>query len=111
MRALAFGEPATILRAGPSTYDDYGNSVPGPDTETVVDGCGFGPGSTNEQYQGQDVLTIDANLYMPPGTDVVYTDRIRFRDVEYTIYGQPADFRSPLTGRRGPIVVSLRKVQ
>ena len=104
------GEPATVLRPGPSTTDDYGNDVPGPDTETTYTGCAVWPRVSSEDVQARDQVIYGLYVLFPAGADVLATDRVRVRGQVYQVDGEPGVFHSPLTGTLIGPQVSLTRV-
>lgn len=103
------GESATVLRAGASTTDPYGNEVPGEDTETTYQGCAVWPRVSSEDVQARDQVIDGLYVVFPTGADVVATDRVRVRGDVYLVDGEPGGYRSPLTGTAlGPQVALTR---
>ncbi len=104
------GETVTILRPGPPVEDDYGNDVPGPDTETQVAGCAVWPRTSNEDNQARAQVIEGLNLVAPYGTDIRPHDRVKIGDLIYEVDGDPGDWASPLTGTKAATQVSLTRV-
>lgn len=108
----AHGEDVTFIRAGVKT-DPYSGEPTGLDwdaaTETVVSGCGVALGSTGDSFLvGRNAVDVALTLFVPYGTDVTAQDRALVRGVVYEVYGQPFDWRNPLTGTEAGMQVFLR---
>lgn len=111
MRALPYGETVTIVRPGPPTQDAYGNDVPGPPTEIEVAGAAVAPRTSSEDLNARDQVIVGLTVYLPPGTIVQPTDRMRVRGELYEVEGEPGTYlRSPFTGLAGPVEVASTKV-
>jgi hypothetical protein len=83
-------ETVTILRAGASTEDRYGNSTPGADVRTDVPGCLVAPRLQGDATEGgRQGVIIGATIYLPTGTDIQSSDRLEVRGVEHVIEGEP----------------------
>lgn len=104
------GETATVLRAGPTTRDPYGNDVPGPDTATDYEGCAVWPRISSEDVQARDQVIEGLYVLFPTGADVLSTDRVRVFGTVYLVDGDPGLYRSPLTGTTLGPQVALTKV-
>lgn len=109
------GETVTRIRPGAQTGTDaFGQPVYGSDAETDIDGAMFAPGGSSEPVEvGREAVVTAPTLYFR-GTwpDIVATDRIRVRGVEFAVDGKPADWRDPFgTGGPGGLVVTLKAVE
>jgi hypothetical protein len=107
--SFAFGETVTLGRRFLSGRDGDGNDVYAR-TDITVTGCGFNPGGSTEQVQGQDTVVTVPTLYMPTGTLVLATDTVTVRGQVYEVNGSPNDYSNPLTGWSPGVVVQLRRV-
>lgn len=63
-------------------------------TQTLVEGCMLQPFLTASRMSAEDNVErefsrMQRRLWMPPGTDVLYTDRIVFNGDTYDVWGQP----------------------
>lgn len=109
------GETVTRIRAGAQTGTDaFGQPVYGPDVETTIDGAMFAPGGSSESVEvGREAVVTAPTLYFRAAwPDIVETDRIRVRGVEYDVDGRPADWRDPFgTDGPGGLVVTLKAVE
>lgn len=101
---FAYGEPVTVVRA-PLTTDDYGNQVRdwSNAASTPYQGCAVaggarGNGSTEDLTGDRDVIVSDLIVFMPPGADVLPTDRLEVRGRAYEVVGEPFDWVSPFSG-------------
>ena len=92
---FAAGETVVVVRA--AGRDRNGDQTGSP-VETTVPGCAVWPAGTAEVQQASTQVTADLTVMLPPGTDIVATDQVRVRGQLYRVTGQPADYRSPLTG-------------
>lgn len=111
---FAYGETVTRKRAGVST-DPYS-------TETVADwsldtidiaftGCAvWQEQSTEPVAVRRDEVITWTWVAFQPGADVTATDRLLIRGELYDIFGDPFDWRSPLTGWNPGKVAKCRKV-
>lgn len=110
MPGFPAGETVTIIRPGPPTRDAYGNDVAGPAAELDVPGCAVAPRTSSEDVQARDQVIEGLTVWMPAGTDVRPTDRVRRAGVLYEIDGDAGRWSSPFTGFTGPVQVSLSRV-
>ncbi|GJF06598.1 hypothetical protein [Pseudonocardia sp. D17] len=100
--------PDTVVRCRPGGVDRFGD--PGTETRTEMTGA-FAPVSSSEDHVTRgDTTTSTATLYLPYGSDVVATDVIEIGGRRWHVDGDPAQWSSPLTGRRAVCSVSLRAV-
>lgn len=100
-----FGETVTVIRQIENNRGDRsaGDSF-------LVSGCAVWPPNTGTEIVagGMDVLTFDLTVLMPPGSDVLSTDKVLVRGTLYDVVGQPAEHRSARTGHRAGIELSLK---
>lgn len=108
MRLSFADKTVTILR--PATTLEWGQEVVDWDNpeEIEVPGCTDYALSGVEQVQGVDVVAGCRMLFMPEGTDVRGTDRIRRFGQIWEIIGDPALQESP-TGRISNVEVLLKR--
>lgn len=109
MILFPFGESATLSVRVVTGRDSDGNDVYG-SSDTVVDLCGFDPGLSSEIVGGQDTVTTQPTLYMPPGSVAGHVDTVTVRGVTYDVDGEPTVWRSPFTGWTPGVVVKLKSV-
>ncbi|MFI9237819.1 hypothetical protein [Streptomyces sp. NPDC053079] len=110
MTGFPFGEPVTVLRPGATGRDIYGNDLPGPDAEQLVPGCVIAPaGPPGEVTDGRDTVTEALAVYLPVGTDVRPTDRIRIRGEVFEVHGAVTIHRSPFTGQGAGVHLTARR--
>lgn len=86
--------PHTVTVINPAARNTWGDTQPG-DTTTTVSGCFWQPRATQEQTGGQDIVTADAFLSMPPTADIRATSRVVFQGVTYEVRGQPELHHTP----------------
>lgn len=99
----------TIVRST-ALADRHGDRSGSP-TETPVDGCVWWPSGIGAEvtYQQQSVES-DYDVLMPPGTDVLATDQVRWDDDLYQVVGRPERYLNPFTGTDPGVVVHLKLV-
>lgn len=83
-------DTVTILRG--RSRDDFGD-LHGSDTGTDVTGCSVQPTSASESTDKGELLVINATVYLPPGTDILATDRVQWLGSVYAVDGPPARWR------------------
>lgn len=97
----------TIVR--PVGQDRHGDPLPGDPSETQVSGCSVQPSSTTELTDGRDTVVSLWDLFLPAGTDIRATDRVRFNGELFDVDGDPAPWDDDLA-RAHHIEVRLRRV-
>jgi hypothetical protein len=100
---IPFGETVTVARRTRNSVGDYTDGV----THTVA-GCAVWPTTSTETVGNQDTVIWGLTVLMPPGSDILATDKVTVRSVDYLVNGQPALFASPLTGTQSGIEVLLQ---
>lgn len=103
MPSFPFGETVTVTR---QVQAKHGDKTPGDAHD--VSGCAVWPTTTTETVGGQDTVIWGLTVLMPPGTDVLATDKVALRGVSYDVNGEPALYESPLTGTQSGIEVLLK---
>ena len=96
---MRFRDTVTRLRA-PDVVGPDGATIPG-NWSTVTEGQllkvdyngEFQPISSTEDVVGQQRTESTHKAFLPPGADVLVTDRIRFLGVDYDIDGDPERHR------------------
>lgn len=98
-----FTDELLVRRPG-ATTDRYGDSAEdwsAPVEHTVTD-CKVNPVAGGPEDQGllddREALTRRWVVAAPPDADILSTDRIVWREVEYEVEGEPLVWRSPLGG-------------
>jgi hypothetical protein len=86
--------PHTVTVIQPASRDNWGDTQPG-DTEIDVKGCFWQPRTTSERTTGQDTVTINPWVNMPPSAPILETSRVRFEGVTYEVDGEPALHHTP----------------
>lgn len=103
-----FGETVSLVTRVKSGTDAYGNDIW---TETATDVPGaFVPGGSTEQLQGQDVVTTQPTVLLPPDTSVTAVDAVDVAGQRFEVDGMPNVWTSPLTGRQFGVEVRLKRV-
>lgn len=93
----------TIVERG-TVYPDWDHA-----TELDIDGCSMQPSGTSLSQDGRiQGITDGYTCYLPPGSDVLAGDRIRYNGNVYTINGEPRIWHSP-TGLVSNIVLNLER--
>lgn len=87
----------------------------GAPSEVDIPGCVVWPqdgnaSSSNEKTDGQDTVIIGYAALVPPGTDVLATDQLRWRGQPFDVVGEPAIFTTPFTSTDPGIQISMRRV-
>ena len=101
------GETVTIVR--PAGTDDWGDPIPGSGAETDVAGCMVQPRTSTELNDSRDTVVIGLTVWMPPGTDVLATDRMRVGGREFAVNGEPFRWRD-FSGAEDHVQVELEGV-
>ena len=111
MPDFPYGETVTLLHREVVDEDVDGNDVYG-DVPTPIENVPVWPrdGNGNEQTQGQDMVTVGLAAVLPPGTDPTAYDAVVVYGDRYEITGDPAPYKSPITGTDLGVLISLTKV-
>lgn len=96
-------DAVTILRG--RTRDGFGN-LQGSDTGTEVAGCSVQPTSATESTDRGELTITNLTVYLPPGTDILATDRVRWLGDVYAVNGPPARWNDE-TGAEDHVQVQL----
>lgn len=110
MLAPAATETVTVLRGG---RDRNGDPTGG--SSHTLTGCvvqprdGNGTGG-NELTANQDTVITGLSLWAPADADLLPTDRITYRGLDYDVEGQPGVYRSFVTGAAVGVYAALRRV-
>ncbi len=89
--------PMVIQRAG-STKDRYGNSNidwSHPVSTPVVGWLDTNQRKMQEDGKDRDQTESDGNAFLPPGTDILGTDRLVINGSTYQVFGIPAPVYRP----------------
>lgn len=105
------GEVIEVYRAATTGEDRYGDDVLGFALASTVAGVGFEPGNSNELAVRRDGMTIEATLYLAPGSDVVYQDRVSVRGDMWDVVTEPEVWTNLLTGWDAGVVVGLSRTE
>ena len=107
-----YGETVTRIRLISGDRDEFGDPVDDAETRTEVTGCAVAPRQAGEQIgQGRIAVTSGLTLYVPPGADVLPSDRFEVRGAVWEVEGEPAVWRSPFTGWEPGREVELTRVE
>lgn len=109
---FAYGE--TILvhhRVALDELDDYGVTQYREFT-TAIRGCAVWPQSELEAHDHtRDQTSTTINCAIPPDAPVAVIDAVTWRGRRYEVDADAKYFHSPLTGRTGPTVLNLKRVE
>lgn len=94
--------------------DSYGND------QTIsqsyqVDGCAFVPEQTSESVQGAEEVIANGKLYVQQ-QNLPFPGALQFLDAAiingkiYQVQGETANWESPFTNTKAPLMVNLREV-
>jgi hypothetical protein len=88
---MAFGgNTETVLFRYPARYDTFHQQVTSNQLDTLVEGCLFAPGSTDENDSQAHQVRADATLYAPEDAPVLTArDQVVVRDQVYEVIGFP----------------------
>lgn len=107
-----YGETVTRIRVTPGGRDPYGDPIGDVEEHVDITGCAVAPRQAGEQIgAGRIAVTSGLTVYVPPGADVLPSDRIEVRGVVYEVEGEPAEWRSPFTGWEPGREVQLIRVE
>lgn len=79
----------TVTRLRGRSRDNFGN-LQGSDSELDIGGCSVQPLGGAEQTDRGESVQSNLAVYMPDGSDVVATDRVRWQGSVYAVNGPPA---------------------
>lgn len=84
--------PVTRLRPSDEGVDEYGDRLPGVETESPLPPALFAPGRTSEPVQPGErpVITLPALYWRGHHPDVKASDRIKVMGNVYRVEGEPA---------------------
>lgn len=106
------GETVVRIRLTPGGRDPYGDPIGDVETRTDIAGCAVAPRQAGEQIgQGRIAATSGLTLYVPPGADILPSDRFEVRGTVWEVEGEPAVWRSPFTGWEPGREVVLTRVE
>lgn len=75
--------------------DNFGN-LQGSDDELDIDGCSVQPTASSESTDTGELVITNLTVYLPAGTDLLATDRVRWLGDVYAVDGQPAFWHDDL---------------
>lgn len=104
------GETVTIVRRTESGRDAHGNTTWSSRLIPVA-GCAVWPTGSTEEVQGQDQTSERVTVWFPYGTEVLSTDQVLVRGLEYEVIGLPSAWASPVTATRAGVEVRLERVR
>lgn len=107
----------TVTRIRPAGTDWQGDPA-GSATETDVTGCMVEPAgsqggqasSREANSSGGDTVITTAQLFAPAGTDILATDRVRWRGDVYAVDGKPDKWHDD-TGAEDHVLARLRLLE
>lgn len=105
-----FGSTVTVLRDSPGGTDAYGDPIASTTSRTNLLGCAVAPRySTEPTERGRLGVVIGLSVYAPPGSDVLFTDRLEIAGVVYAIEGEPGDWVNPFTGSAPGMEIAVKR--
>jgi hypothetical protein len=109
---FAHGETVTRQRGAPTT-DPYSGEATGLNWTTPalldIEGCGVADGGSLEPLQdARNAVDSDFDVILPPGSDVLATDRLVVRGLVCEVAGRPFDWRQPMTGWQPGMIVRAK---
>lgn len=111
---MPFGETVTVHSADTVTDPYSGEASPSWDNATTrdVDGVAVEPRPSGEPLQdARNAVVSGFTLYFEPGYEPTAYDRVTVRGALHQVIGEPADWRSPLTGWHPGVVVQVERVE
>lgn len=108
-----FGETVQVLSPGTTTDRDR-NTVETwtSPVEVSVEGVGVEPRPSSEDNRdARNAVFSGFTLYMPAGTAVTASNRVRVRGDVYAVDGKPAEWRNPFTGWEPGLVVQTKLME
>lgn len=111
---FAHGETITRLRGTPVADPYSAETVLGWDAPSKldIDGVGVEPiTARTAPAEARQAVTIGYVLYCPAGADITAADRVRVRGRDHRVTGEPAAWRSPMTGWAPGTVVNVEGVE
>lgn len=108
---MIFGESARQVRRVEGPRDRYGD-ITYIDAELgAINGVSLQSATTSEPYEAnRNLVTLQAVLYVPAGTDVQPSDKLIVRGTTYEVTGQPIGEINSFTGTAGMIPVPIKVV-
>jgi hypothetical protein len=103
-----FGTPITLVKRAKAAPDALGNDT-WTTTDVVTSGA-FNPGSSAELVQGQDLLTQQPTVYLPPDVDLTAVDAVVVYGEQFEVDGAPKRWVNPFTGWNPGVEVKLKRV-
>lgn len=109
------GEVVQVARAGTPTgdYDEQGNPILTADSSFTIIDVAVAPQGSEETTDAPGIFVITGyELYCPPGTVLLPTDRLTVRSVDgWQVQGDStaAAWRSPFDGGERGVVVSVKR--
>jgi hypothetical protein len=108
--SFAFGETVVLVTRALDGVDGDGNDVY-TSTEVTLSNVPVWPGFSTEATSDRDTVITGYSAFLPPETDVSAVDQVRVFGVSFDVVGEPARYRSPLTGLAPGVVVQLKRVE
>jgi hypothetical protein len=98
-----------VTRLRGQSRDAFGD-LTGTDTELGIAGCSVQPASATESTSDGELLVTGLTVFLPAGSDLLATDRMRWQGSVYEVDGQPAAWHD-LTGTASHVQAQLKLVQ
>jgi hypothetical protein len=98
--------PGTTTNRVGATIDDWSD----PDEEDIAD-CSVAPRDADEDNAtGRQTVIAGFNIYAPPGTEILPTDRLLVRGQVHEVHGEPGVWTSPWTDVTSGVEIRTRRV-
>jgi hypothetical protein len=105
---FAYDTPITLVKRVKGVPDALGNDT-WMTVQTAASGV-FNPGGSAELVQGQDLLTVQPTVYLPPATDISAVDAVIVFGDTYEVDGRPNRWQSPFSAWSPGVEVKLKRV-
>jgi hypothetical protein len=105
-----YGEQVTVRRSTVGV-DAYGDPVRATWSDLATyPRCAVWPSASTEDNAGRSEVDTTLQMALPPGADVLSTDRLVWRGDTYEVIGDPFAWRSPFTGRAPGVQLTVQRV-
>lgn len=107
-----FPTPYTVTRSRPTTAstDAHGNAVRAY-TSTLLPVHGWAATSSEPNEANRAAVVWDLEVYAPPATDVLPSDRVTVEGAVFDVVGHPADYTHGPFAFAGGVVIRLRRAE
>lgn len=100
----------TRLRSTVDGVDEYNNPTPGEPARFELEGAFVAPRKSDAlSNDGRSGVVVGLTLFLPYGTDLVYTDQVEVDGTVYEVAGEPGSWLQPHTGWEAGMEVALER--